>query len=83
MLLKKDSTHLKWPLRYFPWGVGGEKLKLMLTQSTCAGAGTELGKKKMGDGNRYVRLSMEEGINTKRTVKINQTYFLEAKNSQF
>ena len=25
-------------------GVGGEKLKLMLTQSSCAGAGTELGK---------------------------------------
>jgi len=24
-------------------GVGGEKLKLMLTQSSCAGAGTELG----------------------------------------
>ena len=26
-------------------GVGGEKLILMLTQSSCAGAGTELGKK--------------------------------------
>ena len=25
--------------------VGGEKLKLMLTQSSCAGTGTELGKK--------------------------------------
>ena len=25
--------------------VGGEKLKLMLTQSSCAGAGTELGNK--------------------------------------
>ena len=24
--------------------VGGEKLELMLTQSSCAGAGTELGK---------------------------------------
>ena len=25
--------------------MGGEKLKLMLTQSSCAGAGTELGKR--------------------------------------
>ena len=29
-------------------GVGGEKLKLMLTQSSCAGAGTELGHKYKG-----------------------------------
>ena len=50
MLTVKDgSTNVKCPPRYFPWGGGGmgvgeEKLKLMLTQSSCAGAGTELGK---------------------------------------
>ena len=43
--VKDGSKNLKCPPRYFPWGrgVGGEKLKLMLTQSSCAGAGTELG----------------------------------------
>ena len=41
--VKDVSTNLKCPPWYFPW-VGGEKLKLMLTQSSCAGAGTELGK---------------------------------------
>ena len=46
---KDGPTNLKWPLRYFPWGVRGvggfglEMLKLMLTQSSCAEAGTELG----------------------------------------
>ena len=45
-----SSTSLKCPPRYFPWGmgVGGEKLKLMLTQSSCAGAGTELRKMVLG-----------------------------------
>ena len=52
LTVKDGSTNLKCPPRYFPWGwgggggggwVGGEKLKLMLTQSSCAGAGTELG----------------------------------------
>ena len=42
--VKDGSTNLKCPLRYFPW-VGGENLKLMLTQSICAGAGPELGNK--------------------------------------
>ena len=42
--VKDGSTSLKYPPGYFPWVVG-EKLKLMLTQSSCAGAGTELGKK--------------------------------------
>ena len=32
----------------FPGGLGGENLKLMLTQSSCAGAGTELGHKYKG-----------------------------------
>ena len=43
--VKDGSTSVKCPPWYFPWGwgVGGEKLKLMLTQSSCAGAGTELG----------------------------------------
>ena len=42
--VKDGSTNLKCPPRYFPWGgVSGEKLKLMLTQSSYAGAGTELG----------------------------------------
>ena len=29
--VKDGSTNMKWPLRYFPWGMGGEMLKLMLT----------------------------------------------------
>ena len=34
LTVKDGSTNLKCPPRYFPWGVGGEKLKLMLTQSS-------------------------------------------------
>ena len=38
--VKDGSTNLKCPPRYFPWGgggVGGEKLKLMLSQPSTAG----------------------------------------------
>ena len=34
--VKDGSTNLKCPPRYFPW-VGGEKLKLMLSQPSTAG----------------------------------------------
>ena len=40
--VKDGSTNLKCPPRYFPWGgggVGGEKLKLMLSQPSTAGTG--------------------------------------------
>ena len=42
--VKDGSTNLKCPPRYFPWGggvvwVGGEKLKLMLSQPSIAGTG--------------------------------------------
>ena len=47
--VKDGSTNLKRPPRYFPWVVG-EKLKLMLTRSSCAGAGTKLGNKKDMEG---------------------------------
>ena len=44
--VKDGSTNLKCPPLYFPWGgVGGEKLKLMLSQPSTAGTGAELGNK--------------------------------------
>ena len=48
--VKDGSKNLKCPSRYFLWGVwvggvGGEKLKLIVIQSICAGAWTELGNK--------------------------------------
>ena len=57
--VKDGFTNLKYPRWYSPWGwvgegVGGllgwEKLKSMLTQSSCAEAGTELGNNDRNSG---------------------------------
>ena len=42
----------------------GEKLKLMLTQFSCAGAGTELGKKKRDGGLEQMSTTFNGGRNS-------------------